>query len=583
MLKISFVKSLMEFQKRVLYQGTLDKNSSYTMKELKSLIFFNKIFISNTMEMFQKYNMSEVISDYIECIGIYVNNISMIIRNIISKSNIMISNKTSFERRLFIEKELSDQVIVKFYPSIDLINFKFINGGLYYISILDNGIIAISFVDPRRSVYNITLKQQNDEKIIYWKSDDCIKEYIHLKYNTIDTIAVKVTVSEKNIVTKVEYNGDTKFMKNILDIFNDETLVISNPFIYIDDIERIIDENNDSTPIKAEAEFKQFSFAKILKHDKLIEYPKESFDEYLSFLYQAAQNKYTKSIYITLYRIGDDPSIFYILKNAVDNGIRVMVNIEMYASGEIINRMWLREMEQIGIHVTTYAAGILKVHCKLTLIEFTNGLRISQIGTGNYHTKTTTQYTDLSLITADADICNQVKNVFRILDGNEDVKFNNNNLLITRYNARNELIKLIDLEGSKGSNGNIIIKCNALDDDDIIYHIDNAAKRKCNIILIIRGVCTWVPSEDSENVKIKSIVWDKLEHSRVYSFGIENPIMYLGSLDLVTKKIDKRIETLVRINDPNIRIQICEYLNRYSVSTQGSWLQTSSGMYIKEE
>ena len=77
-------------------------------------------------------------------------------------------------------------------------------------------------------------------------------------------------------------------------------------------------------------------------------------------------------------------------------------------------------------------------------------------------------------------------------------------------------------------------------------------------------------------------MWDKLEHSRVYSFGNKNPKIYLGSLDLVTKKMDKRIETLVRIDNPKIINKLCEYINKYITTTTGSWIQTSSGMYIKE-
>lgn len=582
MQKISFIKSLMEFQKRVLFQGTVDENKIYTMEQLKELLFFNKIFISNAMEMFQRYDTSEIVDDYIDCLGDYVNNIELIIFHIMKKGNIIISNEDIFEKRLLIEKELSDQVITRFYKSINYMNYKFINGSIYYISILQNGYIGISFVDPRRSIYKSTMNYEFKNYTVYWKSDDCIIEYIQLMYNTIDTIAVKVTTSDKDpsIVTKVEFKGNIETMKNIYQIFGDDVLIINNSYIYIDDIENIIETNNDVTPIIDKPEYHPVLIDDLLLSDLLIEYPNDSFDEYLLFLKSAIENVNVKSIYLTLYRIGDNPAIFYILRDAVNNGIDVTVNLEMFASGESINRMWLREMRNVGINVLTYASGEIKVHCKLTLIEFKNGKQIAQIGTGNYHTKTTTQYTDLSYITSDQNICNQVKKVFKLLEGEKDISFNKN-LLVTRYNARNELTKLIDNERNKGNDGLIIMKCNALDDDDIIYHLNEAANNKCNIILIIRGVCTWIPETD--NVMIKSIVWDKLEHSRVYSFGKINPVIYLGSLDLVTKKIDKRIETLVKIDNPYILNSLCGYLNRYVTSNQGSWLQTSSGMYIKEE
>lgn len=582
MQKISFIKSLMEFQKRVLFQGNIDENKSYTMEELKELIFFNKVFINNTMEMFQRYNTSNIVDDYIECLGDYVHNIESIISHIMKKGNIIISNEDVFEKRLLIEKELSDQVITRFYKSIDQMKYKFINGAIYYISILENGYIGISFVDPRRSIYKSTMKYEFNDRTVYWKSDDCIIEYIQLLYNTIDTIAVRVTTSEKDpsIVTKVEFKGNTNVMKGIFEIFGDDVLIISNPYIYIDDIENIIETNNDVTPVIDKPEYHPVSIDDLLLSDLLIEYPNDSFDEYLLFLKSAVDNINTESIYLTLYRIGDNPAIFYILRDAVTKGIDVIVNIELFASGETINRMWLREMMNVGINVLTYASGEIKVHCKLTLVEFKRGKQIAQIGTGNYHTKTTTQYTDLSYITSNPKICDEVKKVFKLLNGEKDITFNKN-LLVTKYNARNELTKLIDSEGSKGKDGCIIMKCNALDDDDIIYHLNEAANNKCIIILIIRGVCTWIP--ESDTVMIKSIVWDKLEHSRVYSFGKINPTIYLGSLDLVTKKIDKRIETLVKVDNPDIMNSLCGYINRYVTSNQGSWIQTSSGMYIKEE
>ena len=372
-------------------------------------------------------------------------------------------------------------------------------------------------------------------------------------------------------------------MRLLVSMFRGNTLIISNPFIYVDDIEIILKQNLDIIPPITKSAFNPISLKDLIQKDLLIEYPNDSFDEYLQFLSLASKNKDTKSIYVTLYRIGRDPAIFYILRDAALSGIKVHVNIELCASGESINTMWMNEMRNVGINVTTYEAGKLKVHCKLTLIEFSNGMRLAQIGTGNYHTQTSTQYTDLSLITGDPEICKQVKKVFGIFQGKDDpddITFNKS-LLITRYNCREELIRMIDEEAAKGVKGYIAIKCNSLDDKEFNTHLDNAASKGCRIDLIVRGVCTWVPV-DAPRVKIKSIVWDKLEHSRVFCFGAQNPNIYLGSLDLVTKKINKRIETLVHVKDPDIISELCNYMNRYITNTTDSWVQRSSGMYIKE-
>lgn len=581
---ISFIRSLMEFNKRVLYQGTIYPNKNYTIQDLKDKLFFNSVFISNMQEMFQKYDIHLIVDDYIECVGIYTSNVSNVIRKAAeTKGNICITTKNSFEKRLTVEKIVSDQVMTQYYPPMDNISYHFISGEIYYISVLQNGYIAISFVDPRRSVYHDILKCDFPKYTLYWKSDDCVKEYIRSTYATINTIAVKVTRSTNKPydITKVEYNGDTDFMKSIMSIFPDTALILSNPYLYTNDLERILEDNLDVVPPVSRPNFQPIDFKSLFDEDLLIEYPNDSFDEYLQFLSLASTHNDVDSIYLTLYRIGDNPAIFYILRDAVNNGIKVHVNVELFASGETINQMWAREMESAGMKVTMYAAGELKVHSKLTLIKFNNGKWLSQIGTGNYHTKTTTQYTDLSLITADEKICSQVYNVFKLLSGNDDMTFNKN-LLVTRFNARKELIRLIDAEAKKGSDGYITIKCNALDDVEISYHLDAAAVAGCNMDLVIRGVCTWIPEQLESNVHIKSIVWDKLEHSRVFCFGRSNPTIYLGSLDLVTKKIDMRIETLVKVDDPSIRIKICNYLNRYITTTEGSWLLTESGMYIKE-
>jgi polyphosphate kinase len=171
--------------------------------------------------------------------------------------------------------------------------------------------------------------------------------------------------------------------------------------------------------------------------------------------------------------------------------------------------------------------------------------------------------------------------VFQIFHGFEDQKFDKD-LLVTRYNARKRLVKLIDREADKGFGGYISMKCNALDDSELIEHLDNAASKGCKIDLIVRGVCTWCPG-DNKNATVRSVVWDKLEHSRVYCFGRENPAVYLGSLDPVTHKLDKRIETLVRIKDPDIIIQVCKYLNRYIANSKHSWIQGPTGYYMEEK
>lgn len=585
---LPFVRSLMEFNKRVLSQGSLE-DQSYDMEKLHQKLFFNQVFMGNTHEMFQRYPDPNIMDDYIESLNEYISNVSKIINWMCHLTNdIRMGTESTFESRLMIEDFMKDCMITKWYPIQDLSleaiqnDLMFMDGQICYLSLYWD-MLGVTFIDPKRSIYHNVIHMEFPGYTMYWKTDEAICDYLNRKFGVSNTVAVKLTMStNKGKVTKVEFNGDSMVIETIVKIFPRSALVVSNPFIYTDDIKMILESKIKKKAVNAKPSFIHMDLEEIFKKDRLIEYPRDSFDQYLQFLDQASKHPHVKSISLTLYRIGNDPAIFYILREAANRGIDVHVNIELCASGETINTLWMDEMMRVGIRVTTYGFQQIKVHSKLTLIKFDNGRAICQIGTGNYHSKTTSQYTDLSLLTADTSICRQVESVFGILCEEETVEFDND-LLVTPYNLRNEIIKLIDKEGAKGENGYISFKCNSLDDPEISEHLKAAASNGCRMDLVVRGVCTFVPEEIGNTVRIKSIIWDKLEHSRVYCFGNVNPIMYMGSLDLVTKKIDQRIETLVKIKDPDVIIRIIDYLNKYITNTTNSWLMTSTGMYIKEE
>ena len=582
----SFLYSLMAFQARVLDQGYVSNGDKYTMQELKDKLFFNRVFHDNCEEMFSKYRMDKrLIQWYIDLHKVHITNVALITKDIAkSQKNVRLTTWDSFERRWTAINIADGKFMTIFYDRRGYREFPFKNGVIYYIcpSKINSDTIAINFIDPKSSVYESPFCCESPDKTTYWKTDDCIRDMIADHFGVSDCAAVKVTLdaNDSQRIKKVEYNGSQLFMSKIAGIFGRDVLIISNPILYLDDVEQIIDKYTppEEKPIIVQRKL-PVDLMSYLDKDQLIEYPVDSFDAYLQFLKLAATSPDVSEIYLTLYRIGKSPAIFYILRQAVRNGINVHVNIELCASGEDINQRWKTEMERVGIHVTTYAAGRLKVHSKLTLVVFENGKRIAQVGTGNYHTKTTEQYTDLSLITGNEIICNQIHGLFRIFNGGQFSKFTPD-LLVTQYNCREVLLALIDREAAKGTNGLICFKCNALDDEEINAHLTEAASNGCQIDMTIRGVCTWIPEQLGQNVRIRSFVWDKLEHSRVYSFGRENPMMYIGSLDLVTKKIDMRIETLVRIIDPEITIKICDYLNRY-ITNCDAWHLTKTGEYRK--
>lgn len=571
---ISEVKSLIMFQERVLKNGT-PTAYSYTLEKLSDMLDFNSIFISNTEEMFTKYNCKEILNDYIKLLMIYVKNIDFIIKELMRINSINISNETSFEKRMKEESEFVFRYKVNNIKKSNVIKLESSNqlsDGIHFLGIKSNSIIDITF---EKSLYDNIYHDGNT----YWKTDEMIREYLYNHFK-VPFVVTKIT-SKNNKIKKIEFDGDKITMTNISKYLDSNIIVIRNKFLFINDIKMIMKQFINKP--KRVPNIKHIESLDMMEKDELIEYPLDSFENYLDFLWSSVNNPDTNEISLTLYRIGSNPAIFNILRRAVEKGIKVRVNIELEASGEWINKVWMREMLNIGIKVFTYKRGIMKVHSKLTLIKFNNGRMVAQIGTGNYHTETSKQYTDLSLITADYTICNQIDSVFNMFENNIDMCELSDNFIVTGVNNTNIdiIINKIDEQAAIGINGYICFKCNSLSDENIIKHLNRAAYAGCNIDLIVRGICTWVPN--CNNVIIRSIVWDKLEHSRVYSFGKHNPLIYIGSLDLVTSKIEKRIETLVKINDPKVHLDICKYLDRYLTDNKNSWIMRKDGKYYKLE
>jgi polyphosphate kinase len=561
---VSNVYSLMMYNERVLTAGEIDDNREYSIDEMLDKVFFNKIFLSNTKELFQKYDCDEINEDYTEDIIQYNENILNIIKRLPFYGIDL--KPICFESKLMTERILDD--IISFTRcTIDSIDrYRFVDRIKYYITYINDNNIVVSSIDPRSVMYKSPLCSDS----ILWRTADSIINYINRQLNVTNTIMIDVTTNIEMV--KIEAYGPVDM--NILNkIFSEDILIVCNQQLYVDDIEQMLSKR---APILGEFQKpNKIDISDIFDHDVLTQFPYSPFNDYLDIL-RSVCNDNTKSISLSLYRLGDRADLYYVLKEAINNGIEVNVNIELFASGENINKLWRNEMSNIGINVTTYGGRELKVHAKLTLIEFKDGRSICQIGTGNYHPITTRQYIDISLWTSDLDICRQTKLIFDIFNGNSEVKFNDN-FLVTKHNMRRELVRLINREAHE--NGYICIKCNALNDYEIIGALEAASDKGCRIDLIIRGVCAWIPTHLHKLVRIKSVIWDKLEHSRVYIFGKVNPDIYIGSLDLVRKKIDKRIEVLSRVNDVDAQFELIEYMNAYITYTDNSWTLLASGFY----
>lgn len=309
-------------------------------------------------------------------------------------------------------------------------------------------------------------------------------------------------------------------------------------------------------------------FSVIRDGDVLLHHPYESFSSSVEeFIRQASRDPKVLAIKLTLYRTSSDTSIIKSLVRAVERGKQVAALVELKARfDEMKNIGWARELEKAGVHVVYGLTG-LKIHTKTCLVvrEEADGIRrYSHIGTGNYNPKTARLYEDLGLLTADPAVGSDLTQLFNLLTGfAREPQFNK--LLVSPSTVRPGITGLIDNEARYGSGGRIILKMNSLVDPALIDALYAASQAGAQIDLIVRGICCLRPGVPglSENIRVRSIVGRYLEHSRIYWFAhgtVDGPISYIGSADLMPRNLDRRVEALVPIDDPDLIARLDEVL-----------------------
>lgn len=299
----------------------------------------------------------------------------------------------------------------------------------------------------------------------------------------------------------------------------------------------------------------------IQRKDIFFNFPYHSFQHFIDFLREAAIDPAVENIYITLYRTAEHSKVINALTNAARNGKNVSVLVELKARfDEEQNIETTDKLQRDGVKVI-YAIEDLKVHSKIVLVERKEGGHLrgyAYIGTGNFNEDTARIYGDYGLMTAHKGIVDDVRSVFQFLM-NSHKRFKYKHLLVSPFYMRDELADLIDFERKsalKGKPAFIYAKCNSLTDERIIRKLYEASQAGVEIRLVVRGACcmmTGVPGQ-SETVRAISIVDKYLEHARVYIFchgGEERTL--IGSADLMTRNLDRRVEVLTPILDKNIR------------------------------
>jgi polyphosphate kinase len=332
-------------------------------------------------------------------------------------------------------------------------------------------------------------------------------------------------------------------------------------------------------------------FREIRKGDILVHHPYSSFATSVEeFIRQASVDPKVLAIKLSLYRTSGDSSIIQSLIRAAEQGKQVAALVELKARfDEEKNIEWARELEKAGVHVVYGLVG-LKIHSKTTLVvrEEQDGMRrYCHVGTGNYNPKTARLYEDVGLLTCDPDVGADLTQLFNFLTGyGRDVEYRK--LLVAPHDLRPRLTALIEHEMSV-PDGRLVFKMNSLVDAEMIDTLYAASSAGVSIDLIVRGICCLRPGMPglSDNIRVRSIVGRYLEHARIYRFDHGDPdggpAYYIGSADLMPRNLDRRVEALVPVTDPDLREQLDQILQveldddvlAWTLGADGTWHKPS--------
>ena len=538
----------------------------------------------------------------------------------------------NLEQKKFVEDFYMKRIDQLVSPQIVDINhpFPFLeNTKLYAFAHLEKDKEKVFGIIPVRNTYPKYLLLPGEkveyilmEEIILNQIDQIFKEYKILSKNIIKVTRNTDFVDDRD--TWEEFDDYTEYMKSILkkrkrlnvvrlesegklskqalnfllekiELTQDAYFPLESP-LNMKYVFSLIDEIPNAIKTKLlyrdliqynPADFSKSVIDDVRHKDRILSYPYESMDTFISLLKEAANDPDCKSIKITIYRLAKNSKVVRYLTEAAQNGKEVTVFVELKARfDEESNINYANILYEEGCNII-YGFNKYKMHSKICLITFRNPKTenltyITQIGTGNYNESTAKQYTDFSLMTSSPEIGLDATDFFKNMSiGNLDGKYMH--LLQSPTTLKTGLMHHLENEIAKGENGYILCKFNSLTDKDFIEKFIEASQKGVKVDLIIRGISCLLPGikGQSENIRIRSIVGRFLEHPRVYVFGKDDPAMYISSADLMTRNTENRVEIATPILDSEIKERILKYLEVQMKDNVSARLMNSSGEYEK--